>query len=311
MVSLLLSGFREQDFRSRFLVHWVSFTSVLTFLSSIVAEARTGGALFSEMLPLIHIRWLSMARAAEVHVRRFSSYPGPINVRCFSWCSPTGRSSHLRLLGCAGAWCIVQGVHHLGLLVVQVLFTCGGVLPFATILHVLRCWMLYCCACSCACASAHAGRVQVQCSAGAASRYIVELVRVRDIFIFYFFSLHMSIAPLVFRATFFSFFFFSSLFLCFLCTILLRVLRATVWTNDDDWSMKAVWRWMWRWVVIKYRVVLWWYRTNDQWPMTNDDDRLMKAVWRWMWQWVVIKYRVVLWWYRPIFIKSGNESPDV
>ena len=51
-------------------------------------------------------------------------------------------SSHLRLLGCAGALCIVQGVHHLGLLVVQVYCTCGDVSVFCPNLHVLHCWML-------------------------------------------------------------------------------------------------------------------------------------------------------------------------
>ena len=50
--------------------------------------------------------------------------------------------SHLRLLGCAGARCIVQGVHHLGLLVVQVYCTCGNVFVFCPVLHVLHCWIL-------------------------------------------------------------------------------------------------------------------------------------------------------------------------
>ena len=50
--------------------------------------------------------------------------------------------SHLRLLGCAGALCIVQGVHHLGLLFVQVYCTRGDVSVFCPDLHVLQCRML-------------------------------------------------------------------------------------------------------------------------------------------------------------------------
>ena len=50
--------------------------------------------------------------------------------------------SHLRLLGCAGALCIVQGVHHLGWLFVQIYFTRGDVYVFCPDLHVLQCWVL-------------------------------------------------------------------------------------------------------------------------------------------------------------------------
>ena len=136
--------------------------------------------------------------------------------------------SHLRLLGCAGASCIVQGVHHLGWLVVQVYFTRGDVSVFCPGLHVLQCWMLLSCAFAggYACAGARDGRVHVQCMCScicytsAASRYIVELVRVR---------LWKSFALLVF----FLFFFLQ-------CTILLRVLRVAMWTNGDDRSMMAV-----------------------------------------------------------------------
>ena len=73
--------------------------------------------------------------------------------------------SHLRLLGCAGALCIVQGVHHLGWLFVQVYFTRGDVYVFCPGLHVLQCWMLLSCAFAggYACAGARVGRVQVQC----------------------------------------------------------------------------------------------------------------------------------------------------
>ena len=50
--------------------------------------------------------------------------------------------SHLRLLGCAGALYIVQGVHHLGWLFVQIYLTRGDVYVFCPDLHVLQCWVL-------------------------------------------------------------------------------------------------------------------------------------------------------------------------
>ena len=95
----------------------------------------------------------------------------PLHVRWFSWCSRTGSSSHLRLLGHTGTLCTVLVVHtpeivscadalyswrHLAFC----LYVTSVPLP-----QVVFCACASACACACAsaCASARACRVQVQC----------------------------------------------------------------------------------------------------------------------------------------------------